>query len=125
MMGTPSRPPFLPSLRGGATIGFVSGTTGSGGGIFLAPLILLFGWVDTRRTAAVSAAYNLLNSVAALLGTWAWVSHLPTALPWWLVVAGLGGFFGSWLGGLHLSAATLRYILASLLLVSGAKMLLV
>jgi uncharacterized membrane protein YfcA len=121
----PSVPPFLPSLLAGATIGFVSGTTGSGGGIFLAPLILLFGWVNTRRTAAVSAAYNLLNSVAALLGTWASVTHLPTALPWWLPAAGLGGSFGSWLGGWHLSAATLRYILASLLLVSGARMLLV
>jgi hypothetical protein len=120
----PPTPPFLPALVAGAVIGFISGTTGTGGGVFLAPLILLFGWVDTRRTAAVSAAYNLLNSAAALLGTWAAVRGLPTELPWWLAAAGLGGLLGSWLGARHLSPAALRYILASLLLVSGAKMLL-
>lgn len=59
-----------------------AGATGTGGGIFLAPVILLIRWVDTRRAAAVSAAYNLLNSAAALLGTWASVGHLPAALSW-------------------------------------------
>ena len=120
----PSQPPFLLALIAGAAIGFVSGTTGSGGGSFLAPLILLFGWVDTRRTAAVSAAFNLLNSVAALLGTCSTVTHLPAALPSRLAAAGLGGLAGSWMSGRHLSASTLRYILASLLLLSGVKMVL-
>ncbi len=33
----------------GADIGFVSGVTGVGGGIFLAPLVLTFGWIETSR----------------------------------------------------------------------------
>ena len=33
----PAEPPFLPALLTGACIGFVSGTTGTGGGVFLAP----------------------------------------------------------------------------------------
>ena len=121
----PPTPPFLSALVAGAVIGFISGMTGTGGGIFLAPLILLFGWVDTRRTAAVSAAYNLLNSTAALLGASASITRLPTGLPWWLVAAGIGGLLGSWLGARHLSVTTLRYILAALLMVSGIKMILV
>ncbi|MGC8073790.1 TSUP family transporter, partial [Salmonella enterica] len=83
---------------GGAGIGFISGVTGVGGGIFLAPLVLTFGWADTRQAAAVSAIFNLLNSAAALAGAWATLPSLPGALPWWLLAVGVGGFLGSWVG---------------------------
>lgn len=126
--GTPGRtdtaaPPFLPALTAGAAVGFLSGMTGTGGGIFLAPLILLMGWVETRRAAAVSAAYNLLNSAAALAGTWTTASTLPAALPWWLAAAGAGGAVGAWLGSRHLPTAILRYLLAAILALSALKML--
>lgn len=117
-------PPFLPSLLAGGAIGFVSGMTGVGGGIFLAPLVLLIGWVKTREAAAVSAVFNLLNSAAALAGAWATVGALPGALPWWLLAVGLGGLLGSWLGSQYLPAPMLRYILAVLLVVAGLRMLL-
>lgn len=119
----PAAPPFVPALLAGAGIGFVSGTTGSGGGIFLAPVILMMGWVETKRTAAVTAAYNLLNSAAALTGVWSSIGRLPDALPLWLVVAGLGGLAGTWLGARIFSAATLRYILSAILLAAGVKLL--
>lgn len=118
-------PPFWPALAAGAGIGFLSGMTGTGGGIFLAPLILLMGWVETRRTAAVSAAFNLLNSAAALLGAWATLPTLPPALPVWLVAAGAGGLIGAWLGSRHLPVAALRYLLSAILVVSGTKMLMI
>lgn len=119
----PVAPPFMASLLAGGVIGFVSGITGVGGGIFLAPVILSFGWVDTRQTSAVSAAFNLLNSAAALAGTWATLPGLPEPLPWWLLAVGVGGFIGSWLGSRHLSATVLRYILAALLITAGVRML--
>ena len=64
----PASPPFLASLLAGGGIGFVSGITGVGGGIFLAPIVLAFGWAETRQTAAISAMFNLLNSAAAFSG---------------------------------------------------------
>lgn len=117
-------PPFLPALLTGAVIGFVSGTTGTGGGIFLAPIILAMNWVSLRRTAAVTAAYNLLNSAAALAGAYASIKTIPSALPVWLVAVGFGGIVGSLIGSRYLSDRTLRIILAAVLLVSGAKLLL-
>ena len=54
----PDAPPFLGSLLVGGIIGLVSGVTGVGGGIFLAPLVLSLGWATTRQTAAISVVFN-------------------------------------------------------------------
>jgi uncharacterized membrane protein YfcA len=90
-------PPFLPALVAGAGLGFVSGVTGVGGGIFLAPLVLVLGWVEIREAAAVSATFNLLNSAAALAGAWAMRHSIPASLPFWLLAVAMGGYLGSWL----------------------------
>jgi len=120
----PTRPPLMPSLLTGAGIGFVSGVTGVGGGIFLAPLVLRFHWAETRQTAALSAVFNLLNSAAALAGLLLRLPVLPSALPWWLLAVACGAMVGSWLAVQHLPSAALRYILSLLLLVAGLRMLL-
>lgn len=120
----PAEPPFIPALLAGAMIGFVSGTTGTGGGVFLAPAILAMNWVSIRRTAAVTAAYNLLNSGAALIGAYGILGSLPPALPLWLVTVGIGGTIGSFIGSRYLPESALRYILAVILVVSGIKLIL-
>jgi uncharacterized membrane protein YfcA len=116
-------PPFLPALFAGAAIGLVSGITGTGGGVFLAPVILAMNWVSPRRTAAVTAAYNLLNSAAALAGSWAALGSLPGALPLWLAAAGVGGLIGALLGSRLLPERGLKYLLAAVLLASGLRLL--
>jgi len=119
----PTHPPLLPALIAGAAIGFVSGVTGVGGGIFLAPLVLTFGWADVRQSAAISTVFNLLNSAAAFAGTWAVLPSLPAALPWWLLAVGVGALLGSWLGLRRLPPHALRYVLAGLLIAAGLRML--
>ncbi len=118
-----ARPPFAQSLIVGGAIGYVSGMTGVGGGIFLAPLILAFGWVGTRQSAGVSATFNLLNSATALAGVWAIMPDMPQQLPIWLISVGLGGFVGSWIGARHLPPGKMRLLLAVLLSVAGLRML--
>jgi uncharacterized membrane protein YfcA len=98
----PDSPPFRGSLIVGGLIGLVSGVTGVGGGIFLAPLVLSLGWATMQQTAAISVVFNLINSMAALAGTWATLPVLPARLPLWLLCVGLGGLLGSWFGALHL-----------------------
>src|SRR5689334_22637245 len=50
----------------GGVLGVLSGLTGVGGGIFLSPLLLLFGWAGTKQTSATSAPFILVNSIAGL-----------------------------------------------------------
>lgn len=116
-------PPFLPALLTGAAIGFVSGTNGTGGGVFLAPVILAMGWGTARQTATTTAVYNLMNSAAALLGAQASWGALPDALPLWLLAVGLGGSVGAFVGSRTLPEAAMRGVLALLLAASGVKLL--
>ena len=43
-------PPRIQALASGAGIGFLSGLTGTGGGIFLTPLLLFMGWADAKKS---------------------------------------------------------------------------
>jgi uncharacterized protein len=120
-----SRPevPIVPALSIGAGIGLLSGLTGTGGGIFLSPVLLFFGWAQTRKTSGVSAAFILLNSIAALAGTTFAVSALPPAIPLWLIAATIGALLGTQLGTRLLPVPALRYALSLVLVVAGSKLI--
>jgi len=120
------RPPPLPvALILGTFIGFLSGITGVGGGIFLSPVLLLAGWADPRHTAGVSAMFILVNSFAGLSGNLALVPHLPVAIAPWAVAAVAGGVLGSSIGSRRLASQNLRRVLAVVLVVASVKLILV
>lgn len=58
-------PPLWAALVAGAIIGLLSGLTGTGGGIFLSPLLLFCHWAETRETSGVSAAFTSTRSPAS------------------------------------------------------------
>jgi uncharacterized membrane protein YfcA len=116
--------PVLPALLIGAGIGLLSGLTGTGGGIFLSPVLLFLGWAQTRKTSGVSAAFILLNSIAALAGTTFAVSELPPAIPVWLLAATVGALLGTQLGTRLLPIPALRYALSLVLVIAGSKLIL-
>ncbi|WP_408642448.1 sulfite exporter TauE/SafE family protein [Sinorhizobium chiapasense] len=122
-VASPSVPPFWPALATGAIVGFFAGTTGTGGGVFLAPLMLVMNWGSAHQTAATTAAYNLINSAAALIGAYAYWNALPTSLPFWLFSVAVGGSIGAFVGSRYLADRWLRAILAAILLMSGLKLL--
>jgi uncharacterized membrane protein YfcA len=120
----PTKPvPLLAALIAGGGIGLLSGLTGVGGGIFLSPLLLLANWAPVRQTAAVSAAFILVNSIAGLAGNLASVQHLPRQIPILAVAAGIGGIIGSELGSRRARPVVLRFLLAAVLIVAGCKMI--
>ena len=118
----PARPVAL-ALGGG--LGLLAGLTGTGGGIFLTPLLLHLRWARTKTAAAVSALFILVNSAAGLVGNFASTTHLPTCDPVLAVSAVLGGAVGSYWGSRHLQPAAIKRCLAAVLLIAGVKLIFV
>ena len=115
--------PTLPvAMIAGGLLGLLAGLTGTGGGIFLSPLLILMSWADSKRTAAVSIVFVLANSLAGLGGVLADSPNLPPALPLYIAVAIAGGLLGSWLGARRISGNGIRILLAFVLLIAGIKM---
>ncbi len=119
-----ARPPFVPiCLIVGGGIGLLAGLTGTGGGIFLTPLLLLMGWAKPKQAAAVSAAFILVNSVAGLAGALSGPNQIPAGLAWWAAAATLGALIGSYVGSRRLQSLSLRRLLGLVLLIAAFKML--
>jgi len=116
--------PRSAALPIGAGMGFLSGLTGVGGGIFLSPVLVLARWADVRTTAAVAAAFILVNSIAGLLGNVTSVRALPPGLPVLALAAMAGGLIGSTLGSRRLPSPTLRRLLAVVMVVAAWKLML-
>lgn len=108
----------------GAGLGLLAGLTGTGGGIFLTPILLLAKWARARSAAAVSALFILVNSVAGLLGNIGSTRSLPTYSLFLAAAAVVGGAMGSHLGSRRLRPVAIRRSLALVLLIAGAKLIL-
>lgn len=119
-----TRPARPTAVAAGAGIGFLSGLTGTGGGIFLTPVMLFCRWAKVKEAAAVSALFILLNSSSGLAGYVQSGRELPDfAWPLAVVVA-VGGFVGSRLGSRHLPVRGIAVLLAVVLVIAGTKLVL-
>jgi uncharacterized membrane protein YfcA len=117
------RPPLWISLSAGGGIGLISGLIGIGGGIFLAPLLLLKGWASVKATAAASSGFILVNSLSALAGVFSHTRAVPAFLPVWMVVVAIGGWLGAEYGANRFKPITLYRLLAFVLVVASVKII--
>jgi len=60
--------PKIVSILIGASIGFISGVVGIGGGVFLSPILLLLKAGKTKHIATAASLFILINSIAGLGG---------------------------------------------------------
>lgn len=119
-----AQPKLAIALATGAAMGFLAGLTGTGGGIFLTPLVILMRWGTAREAAAVSPLFILCNSASGLLGLGFQELNLPTGFLYWCFAVLVGGSLGAYLGSRKLGGRGLRLALALVLLVAGLKMVL-
>jgi uncharacterized membrane protein YfcA len=119
----PRPPPPAVAVAVGAALGLLSGLTGTGGGIFLTPLLLLAGWATPKTAAAVSALFILLNSAAGLTGHALGTRHLPPLVLPLLGLAAAGGLIGATLGSRRFEPTLIRRLLSIVLVIAGVKLL--
>jgi hypothetical protein len=119
--------PAAVSLTGGL-LGLLAGLTGTGGGIFLTPWMILRGWLAPRQAAAVSAAFILVNSLAGLAGLLLRRGAIALPPPGPLLGMALaviaGGGLGAWCGSRVFPPLVIRRLLAAVLVVASVKLLL-
>ena len=123
MSGTSSRS-WGWSTCSGAAIGLLSGLTGTGGGIFLSPLLLFAGWAGPRGAAGLAAPFICMNSLAGLIGVQWTANSLPPEMPLLAAAVLAGGWVGTALGLERLPRRGLILALSAVLLVAGGKLLL-
>jgi uncharacterized protein len=122
---THPRAPSKPISYGvGAGLGLLAGLTGTGGGIFLTPLVILMGWARTKTASAVSALFILVNSVSGLSGNLSATKYFPP-FAWSFIVSVLVcGTAGSYLGSRKFSPVIIKRLLAVVLTIAGLKLIL-
>ena len=111
------------SLLVGGTIGFLSGLIGIGGGILLSPFLLLANWTNQKQTAAISAVFIFVNSVAGLAGQISKGYRADLQIVNFIAIAFVGGLIGAWMGSLRLNQQVLKITLAIVLLLASIKLL--
>ncbi|GAO44421.1 sulfite exporter TauE/SafE family protein [Flavihumibacter petaseus] len=111
------------SLLIGAVIGLLSGLIGIGGGIILSPILLLLGWTSQKQTAAISALFILVNSMAGLAGQLSHGIQWSNEMAVLVAVPFAGGLAGAWLGALRFRQEMVRNVLALVLLVAAVKLI--
>ena len=102
----------------GAVLGFVAGAVGIGGGIYLVPLIIMFGLGSEKEAAAAGAMFIWVNSLAGVIarsqsGTFDADFIMPLA---GAVI--VGGFGGSYLGAVRFDANTIQKVMGTIVVVA-------
>ncbi len=120
---TRQRMELIPACVVGGGAGFLSGITGVGGGVFLAPTLIAFGWASPKEAAGVSAPFILCNSITGIVGVFVSGQRVADGVALYAAAALLGAVLGSWIGLRWISQQGIRYMLAFILLIAGCRML--
>jgi hypothetical protein len=102
----------------GGILGFIAGTVGIGGGIYLVPLIIMFGLGSEKEAAAAGAMFIWVNSLAGVIartqsGTFDVDFIIPLAGA--VIVGGIGG---SYLGAVRFDANTIQKVMGAVVIIA-------
>jgi len=100
----------------GAILGFVAGSVGIGGGIYLVPLIVMFGLGSEKEAAAAGTIFIWVNS---LTGVFARAQTGTFDIDFILPLIGAviaGGLAGSYLGSFKFQAKTIQKIMGTVII---------
>ncbi|MEL4306647.1 sulfite exporter TauE/SafE family protein [Joostella sp. CR20] len=123
---TPKKYPIWVTYLLGASIGFLSGLVGIGGGIFLAPILNHMRWDSSIKIAALASFFILVNSISGVTGL---VSNQMFEFPWkeglvLLLAVFIGGQIGIRISLNKLSGKSIKLLTALLVFIVGFRVLL-
>ena len=102
----------------GAVLGFVAGTVGIGGGIYLVPLIIMFGLGSEKEAAAAGSMFIWVNSLVGLIAR-SQVFSFDTKII--LPLSGavfIGGIVGSYFGAVRFKTKTIQKIMGAVIIIA-------
>jgi len=106
----------------GVFAGFMAGLLGVGGGNFILPMLVYFGF-NPKKASATTAFIVIFSSFSGFLGH-ATVGNIDFNLLLFTALGSVGGaLIGSWLMSEKLKSNQVKLIIGSVLLVVAAKML--
>lgn len=105
-------------------IGGISGLTGIGGGIYLAPFLYMTKWGSPKQVAGASSVFILVNSIAGLITQTA-VNGPQLELEIWplLIAVLVGGLIGSNWSSARFSHRIVRYITIVIIIFAAVRIL--
>jgi len=106
------------SLIAGSLFGFVAGTAGIGGGIYLVPLIIILGLGTPKEAAACGVIFIWLNSFSGLISRLQYNAIDLSQYAPLIIAVVLGGSLGSHMGASRFSVATMEKILGLIVLIA-------
>lgn len=106
----------------GAAAGFLSGLSGIGGGVFIAPALIVLGWARPKEAAGLSGPFILGNSMTGLAGALLAGQQLAPEFPLFACVALLGAAVGT-AAILRISDRVVRFVLAAIVAVAGVRLM--
>ncbi len=109
---------LLFSLILGGILGFVAGTVGIGGGIYLVPLLIMFSLSQAKEAAAAGSVFIWLNSLAGIISRAQWTNlALVDLLPFMIMVL-TGGFVGSYMGSFRFKPIVIQKTLGIVIIIA-------
>lgn len=106
------------ALVAGSVFGFIAGTVGIGGGIYLVPLIIILGLGSHKQAAACGIIFIWLNSLSGLISRLQYNSIDLFSYTPLIIAVILGGSIGSYLGATRFSAKSMERILGLIILIA-------
>ena len=101
----------------GTVLGFIAGSVGIGGGIYLVPIIFIFGLGTEKEAAATGVAFIFINSIVGLISRVQFqIFDVNVILPLLLSVV-FGGFLGSYFGSVKFKPNTIQKLMGIILII--------
>ena len=101
----------------GGILGFIAGSVGIGGGIFLVPIIFIFGLGTEKEAAATGIVFIFINSIVGLTARIQFqIFDLDVISPLVLSVV-FGGFLGSYFGSIKFSDRMIQKLMGLVLVI--------